>query len=54
MVEAIGRGPVLGVEWHPERDASAAAVYGWLVEEARRRSLSGQEPGVASGPGSGF
>jgi putative glutamine amidotransferase len=41
VVEAIGRGPVLGVEWHPERDASAAAVYGWLVQEARRRSLAG-------------
>ena len=37
VVEAIGRDAVLGVEWHPESDASAPAVYGWLVEQARRR-----------------
>jgi len=44
VVEAIGRDGLLGVEWHPEADASAAAVYGWLVAEAARRR---------AGPGSG-
>jgi gamma-glutamyl-gamma-aminobutyrate hydrolase PuuD len=33
-VEAIARGDVLGVEWHPEADGTAAAVYGWLVGRA--------------------
>jgi putative glutamine amidotransferase len=37
VVEAIGRGALLGVEWHPESDASAPAVYGWLVQQGGRR-----------------
>jgi len=41
VVEAIARGDVLGVEWHPEADATAGAIYGWLVERARDR---GQVP----------
>jgi putative glutamine amidotransferase len=36
VVEAIARDAVLGVEWHPEADGTAAAVYGWLVASARR------------------
>jgi putative glutamine amidotransferase len=31
VVEAIERGPLVGVEWHPESDASADFVYGRLV-----------------------
>jgi putative glutamine amidotransferase len=31
LVEAIERGPLVGVEWHPESDASAGFVYGRLV-----------------------
>jgi putative glutamine amidotransferase len=31
VVEAIERGPLVGIEWHPESDASAAFVYGRLV-----------------------
>lgn len=34
VVEAIepeGSDRVLGVEWHPESDATAAAAYGWLL-----------------------
>ena len=38
VVEAIVRGDLLGVEWHPEADATAGAVYGWLVARARRAS----------------
>jgi len=31
VVEAIERGTLIGVEWHPESDASGSAVYGrWL------------------------
>jgi gamma-glutamyl-gamma-aminobutyrate hydrolase PuuD len=29
---------VLGVEWHPEADATGAAVYGWLVRRAREQA----------------
>jgi putative glutamine amidotransferase len=36
LVEAIERGPLVGVEWHPESDASARFVYTRLVERARR------------------
>jgi putative glutamine amidotransferase len=28
----------LGVEWHPESDATGAAVYGWLVRRAQERA----------------
>jgi len=38
VVEAIAGGVVLGVEWHPEADTTAAAVYGWLVARARERA----------------
>lgn len=37
VVEAIEPeegGALLGVEWHPESDATAAGVYGWLVARA--------------------
>jgi putative glutamine amidotransferase len=31
VVEAIERGALIGVEWHPESDSSSSAVYGrWL------------------------
>ena len=36
VVEAFEGEGLLGVEWHPELDETAPAVYGWLVEEARR------------------
>lgn len=26
--------PVLAVQWHPERDATGPALFGWLVDEA--------------------
>jgi putative glutamine amidotransferase len=35
VVEAIARDALLGVEWHPEADGTAAAVYGWLIDRAR-------------------
>lgn len=37
VVEAIEAESVaaLGVEWHPEADATGAAVYGWLVRRAQ-------------------
>ena len=40
VIEAIEAetGAALGVEWHPESDATAAAVYGWLI---RRASAAG-------------
>lgn len=28
--------PVLGVQWHPEHDATGPALFGWLVDAARR------------------
>lgn len=35
--------PALGVQWHPELDATGPAVFGWLVRAAARRSVrSGQ------------
>jgi putative glutamine amidotransferase len=33
-IEAEGGEALLGVEWHPESDATAAGVYGWLVARA--------------------
>jgi len=41
-VEAIARGDALGVEWHPEADATAGAVYGWLVARAREAGARGE------------
>ena len=38
LVEAIGRDSLLGVEWHPEADATAEAIYGWLVARAAGRA----------------
>ena len=38
VVEAIegeGRAPLVGVEWHPELDATGPAIYAGLVEAAR-------------------
>ena len=35
IVEAVGKGDLLGVEWHPEQDETGASVYAWLVERAR-------------------
>ncbi len=35
--EAIARGPLLGVEWHPEADATGRAIYGWLVRASAER-----------------
>jgi putative glutamine amidotransferase len=37
LVEAIERGPLVGVEWHPESDASAGFVYGRLVSRVLER-----------------
>ncbi|MCL4684304.1 gamma-glutamyl-gamma-aminobutyrate hydrolase family protein [Myxococcota bacterium] len=36
VIEAFEGEGLLGVEWHPELDATSRAVYGWLVEEARK------------------
>jgi putative glutamine amidotransferase len=36
LVEAFEGEDLLGVEWHPELDATAPAVYGWIVAEAWR------------------
>lgn len=36
-IEADGA-PALGVEWHPESDATGAAVYGWLIRRAQERA----------------
>ncbi|HKJ25351.1 MAG TPA: gamma-glutamyl-gamma-aminobutyrate hydrolase family protein [Myxococcota bacterium] len=41
-VEAIARDDALGVEWHPEADATAGDVYGWLVARARETSERGR------------
>ena len=32
--------PALGVQWHPELDTTGPALFGWLVEQAGRRSLA--------------
>lgn len=38
VIEAIERGPLVGVEWHPESDASADVVYGrWLAKVSAQR-----------------
>jgi putative glutamine amidotransferase len=38
VVEAIERGTLIGVEWHPESDASSAFVYGrWLEQILKAR-----------------
>jgi putative glutamine amidotransferase len=37
VIEAIERDDLLGVEWHPEADATGDAIYGLLVERARQR-----------------
>ena len=37
-LEAEDGAAVLGVEWHPESDATAAAVYGWLVRRIEERA----------------
>jgi len=36
VIEAFEGERLLGVEWHPEQDATAPAVYGWLLAEAWR------------------
>lgn len=36
VIEAFEGEGLLGVEWHPEQDATAPAVYGWLLAEAWR------------------
>jgi putative glutamine amidotransferase len=36
VLEAFEGEGLLGVEWHPEQDRTAPAVYGWLLAEARR------------------
>lgn len=36
VIEAFEGEGLLGVEWHPEQDATARAVYGWLLAEAGR------------------
>ena len=38
-VEWTGAWPALGVQWHPELDATGPVVFGWLVEQADRRDL---------------
>jgi putative glutamine amidotransferase len=37
-IEPAGGEALLGVEWHPESDATAAAVYGWLVRSIEERA----------------
>ena len=37
-IEAEDGAAVLGVEWHPESDATGAAVYGWLVRRIEERA----------------
>jgi len=36
VIEGFEGEGLLGVEWHPEQDATAGAVYGWLLAEAWR------------------
>jgi len=36
VLEAFEGEGLLGVEWHPELDPTGPAVFGWLVEEARK------------------
>jgi gamma-glutamyl-gamma-aminobutyrate hydrolase PuuD len=46
VVEAIEseREAILGVEWHPEADATGAAIYGWLVRRAREHAERRRRP----------
>ena len=37
-LEAADGAAVLGVEWHPESDATGPAVYGWLVRRIEERA----------------
>jgi putative glutamine amidotransferase len=37
-IESEDGAAVLGVEWHPESDATGAAVYGWLVRRIEERA----------------
>jgi putative glutamine amidotransferase len=37
-IEPLDTVPVLAVEWHPEADATAAAIYGWLVQRIEERA----------------
>lgn len=37
-IEPADDSSVLGVEWHPESDATGAAVYGWLVRCIEERA----------------
>jgi len=47
VLEAIARGPLLGVAWHPEADATSGALYGWLVARAcEARAARGAGPGA--------
>lgn len=36
VIEAFEGEGLLGVEWHPEQDATGPAVYGWLLAQAWR------------------
>lgn len=38
VIEAIEKGSILAVEWHPESDATGPAVYSLLLESARSAS----------------
>ena len=38
VVEAIASDGFLGVEWHPEADATAPGVYGWLLRRIAERA----------------
>jgi putative glutamine amidotransferase len=40
VIEGIEAECMLGVEWHPESDATGAAVYGDLIERARSARLA--------------
>ncbi len=42
-VEWLGRDwPALGVQWHPELDATGHALFGWLVAVSSRRLVNGR------------
>src|SRR5205085_2031504 len=36
VIEAIERDNLIGVEWHPESDATGGAIYAAVVERAKR------------------
>jgi len=48
-VEWDGRWPALGVQWHPELDATGPSVFGWLVERTDTRTA---DVSIATGSGS--